>query len=155
LDHHYTLIRWYYNVPKLHSLSAYCCTGALHNSRFSLRVRAKVAQSLTNCPKVPQFLSFHSNFSPFTSHPTIMSVTGNELFCMGPTEAQARLQSALDDLALESTPDGQFIRWSASNRRHPRNWHASRKIYDSSLIIFLDLFTYVLLFSTPVVYSLH
>lgn len=83
-----------------------------------------------------------------------MSVTGNGLFCVAPTEAQARLRSALDDLALESTPDGQFIRWSASNRRHPRNWHDSRKIYDSSLIIFLDLFTYVSSFLTPVVFLL-
>lgn len=51
------------------------------------------------------------------------------------------LQYVLDENGLEYTPDGKFIRWSASNKKHPRNWHMSRKIYDSSLIIFLDFFT--------------
>jgi hypothetical protein len=72
-------------------------------------------------------------------------MTNHELLSAPQTDAQRRLQSCLDDLALEFTPDRQFIRWSASNRRHPRNWHTLRKIHDSSLIIWLDLFTYVLI----------
>ncbi|KAH8700928.1 putative MFS transporter [Talaromyces proteolyticus] len=56
-------------------------------------------------------------------------------------DAQRRLQSHLDEMRLEFTPDRHFVRWSASNRRHPRNWPMVRKVYDSSLIIWLDLFT--------------
>ena len=51
------------------------------------------------------------------------------------------IQSVLDGYGLELTPDGEYVRWTASNCRHPRNWSASRKIYDSSLIIFLEFFT--------------
>ncbi|KAK5790905.1 hypothetical protein VI817_006214 [Penicillium citrinum] len=47
----------------------------------------------------------------------------------------------LEEHGLEFTPDGQSIRWSVTNKRHPRNWSASRKIYDTGLVIFLDLFT--------------
>ncbi|KAJ5760912.1 hypothetical protein N7520_008068 [Penicillium odoratum] len=51
------------------------------------------------------------------------------------------LQLVLDSHGLEFTPDGQLIRWSASNKNHPRNWTLSRKIYDSHMVISLDLFT--------------
>ncbi|KAJ5267020.1 hypothetical protein N7478_009828 [Penicillium angulare] len=51
------------------------------------------------------------------------------------------LQLALETHGLEFTPNGQLVRWSAFNKKHPRNWPLSRKIYDSSLIIFLDFFT--------------
>lgn len=54
---------------------------------------------------------------------------------------ESSIQSVLDGYGLELTPDSEFVRWSASNRRHPRNWGALRKTYDCSLIIFLDLFT--------------
>ncbi|KAJ5950779.1 uncharacterized protein N7479_009192 [Penicillium vulpinum] len=60
---------------------------------------------------------------------------------ISPMPDQANIQSLLDENGLEYTPDGEFIRWSASNKHHPRNWPIARKIYDSSLIIFLDLFT--------------
>ncbi|KAJ5103441.1 hypothetical protein N7532_003970 [Penicillium argentinense] len=50
-------------------------------------------------------------------------------------------QFVLEEYGLEYTPDGKFVRWSVSNKKHPRNWHIPRKIYDSSLIIFLDFFT--------------
>ena len=56
---------------------------------------------------------------------------------------QRRLQFYLDKMGLEFTPDRRFVRWLASNRQHPRNWPMLRKIYDSGLIIWLDLFTYV------------
>ncbi|KAJ5107490.1 hypothetical protein N7456_004165, partial [Penicillium angulare] len=50
-------------------------------------------------------------------------------------------QPFMDSHGLEFTPDGQHIRWSVSNKKHPRNWPMSRKVYDTGLIIFLDLFT--------------
>lgn len=52
-------------------------------------------------------------------------------------------QLALDARGLEFTSDGLFVRWSPGNKKHPRNWALSRKIYDCGLITFLDLFTYV------------
>lgn len=62
-----------------------------------------------------------------------------------PPLPEGNAQSILDAYGLEYTPDGQYIRWSVSNKKHPRNWNMPQKIYDSSVIIFLDLFTYVLL----------
>ncbi|KAJ5112051.1 hypothetical protein N7532_000096 [Penicillium argentinense] len=60
---------------------------------------------------------------------------------LAPVENAEGIQSLLDEHGLEYTLNGEFIRWSVSNKRHPRNWPASRKIYDTGLIIFLDLFT--------------
>lgn len=55
--------------------------------------------------------------------------------------SEGHLQFILAENGLEFTADEKHIRWSASNKKHPRNWHMPRKIYDSSLIIFLDFFT--------------
>ncbi|GKZ81999.1 hypothetical protein AnigIFM56816_006529 [Aspergillus niger] len=41
---------------------------------------------------------------------------------------------------LEFTPDGQYVRWAKGNKNHPRNWSATRKVYDIGLIFLLDLF---------------
>ncbi|KAJ5644746.1 MFS multidrug transporter [Penicillium longicatenatum] len=71
--------------------------------------------------------SSHSDTKPLTSPPS----------------GDRDLQSALHEYGLEPTPDGRLIRWSSSNQNHPRNWSLGRKIYDSHMIIFLDLFTYV------------
>lgn len=60
------------------------------------------------------------------------------------TDVRGQVDSLLDVYGLEYTPDGAFIRWSPRNKKHPRNWGMDRKVYDSCLIIFLDLFTYVL-----------
>ncbi|KAG5983705.1 hypothetical protein E4U43_006243, partial [Claviceps pusilla] len=51
------------------------------------------------------------------------------------------LQDLLEQQDLEYTPDGESIRWSVSNKRHPRNWSTCRKVYDVGLVIFLDFFT--------------
>ena len=40
---------------------------------------------------------------------------------------------------LEVTPDGNFVRWQGKNKKHPRNWHIARKIYDTSLFCTLDM----------------
>lgn len=53
---------------------------------------------------------------------------------------KTNIDSLLYENGLQYTPDGQFIRWSASNRKHPRNWPLAHKIYDTTLIIFLDCF---------------
>ncbi|KMQ45668.1 MFS multidrug transporter [Trichophyton rubrum] len=58
-----------------------------------------------------------------------------------PTIGENNLQALLEEHGLEYTPDGEHIRWLASNPKHPRNWSMLRKIYDSGLIIILDLFT--------------
>lgn len=76
-------------------------------------------------------LNMHS--SQTDTGPLISPITGHK-----------DLQSVLNEYGLEFTPDGQLIRWSASNKNHPRNWTLGRKIYDSHMIIFLDLFTYVI-----------
>ncbi|KAG5984364.1 hypothetical protein E4U55_005039 [Claviceps digitariae] len=51
------------------------------------------------------------------------------------------VQDLLELHQLEYTPDGESIRWSVSNKRHPRNWSTWRKGYDVGLVIFLDFFT--------------
>lgn len=53
------------------------------------------------------------------------------------------LEPHLRQYGLEFAADGFHIRWAKGNQRHPRNWSIVRKAYDTSLIIFLELFTYV------------
>lgn len=54
---------------------------------------------------------------------------------------KSALDPALEQLGLQVAADGSHIQWAKGNRRHPRNWRQSRKIYDTCLIIFLELFT--------------
>lgn len=54
--------------------------------------------------------------------------------------ASSRL-SILQEHGLEFTADGQYVRWSRSNPRHPRNWSKARKIWDLGLIIWVDVYT--------------
>lgn len=53
------------------------------------------------------------------------------------------LQECLYEHDLDFTADGRFVCWGRGNRKHPRNWNTGRKVYDISLILFLDLFVYV------------
>ncbi|OJJ02715.1 hypothetical protein ASPVEDRAFT_53336 [Aspergillus versicolor CBS 583.65] len=54
------------------------------------------------------------------------------------------LRQTLAQYGLRIAADGYHIQWAAGNPRHPRNWPISRKIYDISLLIFLEFFTYLL-----------
>ncbi|KAL4821607.1 major facilitator superfamily domain-containing protein [Aspergillus spinulosporus] len=56
-------------------------------------------------------------------------------------ENAQELQTALEELGLEFTPDGQYVRWANTNPKHPRNWPTIRKAYDIGLIIFLEFYT--------------
>jgi hypothetical protein len=38
-----------------------------------------------------------------------------------------------------------YIRWDNQNPTHPRNWGASKKIYNSIIILLLEFVTYVIL----------
>lgn len=76
-----------------------------------------------------------------TTRGTPFAMKADTLLSEPSAARESSIQPVLDGYGLELTPDGEFVRWSASNRRHPRNWGASRKTYDCSLIIFLDLFT--------------
>lgn len=51
-------------------------------------------------------------------------------------------EAVLSGHELEFTPDGQLVRWRRDNKRHPRNWPLLRRVYDISIIFFLDLFLY-------------
>lgn len=57
------------------------------------------------------------------------------------------LEPYLSESGLQVACDGLHIQWAKGNPRHPRNWSMTRKIHDASLIIFLELFTYVECFS--------
>jgi hypothetical protein len=54
------------------------------------------------------------------------------------------LQQQLDLQGLKLTPDG-FVHWKPGNRRHPRNWSKLRKAHDVTVILLLEMFTYVAL----------
>lgn len=72
---------------------------------------------------------------------SISTMKTGTLLSETPAVQESSVQSVLEEYELELTADGKHVRWSASNRRHPRNWSTSRKIYDTTLITFLDLFT--------------
>lgn len=52
-------------------------------------------------------------------------------------------ESVLFEHGLEFTPDAQLVRWQQGNKQHPRNWPLYRRVFDISVIFFLDLFLYV------------
>ncbi|PTU18309.1 hypothetical protein P175DRAFT_0465184 [Aspergillus ochraceoroseus IBT 24754] len=54
------------------------------------------------------------------------------------------LEQSLAQYGLKVAADGFHIQWAVGNQRHPRNWHISRKVYNVSLLIFLEFFTYLL-----------
>jgi signal recognition particle subunit SEC65 len=56
-------------------------------------------------------------------------------------ENAQELQTALKELGLEFTPDGQYVRWANTNPKHPRNWPTIQKAYNIGLIIFLEFYT--------------
>jgi hypothetical protein len=52
------------------------------------------------------------------------------------------LKECLQALGLSLEEDG-YVKWRPDAQMHPRNWSVKRKIYDTGLIILLDLVTYV------------
>lgn len=61
-----------------------------------------------------------------------------------PDSLQLHLLLAQNGLKMAS--DELHVQWAMGNRRHPRNWSIFRKAYDISLVVFLELFTYVSFF---------
>lgn len=55
---------------------------------------------------------------------------------------------ALKQLGLKVEDDG-YVKWRADNVAHPRNWRVPRKTFDTSLILMLDLFTYLISLQAP------
>ena len=53
---------------------------------------------------------------------------------------ESSLQHHLQLNGLELSEEG-VIRWKPNTPHHPRNWKLGRKLYDTSLIMFLDFFT--------------
>jgi hypothetical protein len=63
--------------------------------------------------------------------------------CVAPSPIDEGLfQQQLDLQGLKLTPDG-FVHWKPGNKRHPRNWSKLRKAHDVSVILLLEMFTYV------------
>lgn len=58
---------------------------------------------------------------------------------------QSCAKAVLSEHELEFTADGQLVRWRRDNKHHPRNWPLPRRVYDISIIFFLDLFLYGIL----------
>lgn len=64
----------------------------------------------------------------------------------GESAIVVRAATVLDDGAilasygLEREPDG-LISWARSSPHHPRHWPIGRKVYDTALIIVLELYT--------------
>ncbi|EHA28385.1 hypothetical protein ASPNIDRAFT_123162 [Aspergillus niger ATCC 1015] len=62
-----------------------------------------------------------------------------------PVESEKEtLLALLPQYGLKLAPDGIHIQWALGNCRHPRNWSLQRKVYDTTLIIFLEFFTYLI-----------
>ncbi|KEY82127.1 MFS multidrug transporter [Aspergillus fumigatus] len=60
---------------------------------------------------------------------------------LSPLSRPDSLQFHLSQYGLKMTTDELYVQWEIGNRRHPRNWDVSRKVYDISLIFFLEFFT--------------
>ena len=60
-----------------------------------------------------------------------------------PSSSSAEYVEVLEQLGLKLGDDG-YVKWKGDCTAHPRNWRASRKAFDTGLILMLDLFTYLL-----------
>ena len=52
------------------------------------------------------------------------------------------VQVQLQVQGLEEVQD-YFVDWCHNNPEHPRNWQMGRKLFDTSVMMFLEFFTYV------------
>jgi hypothetical protein len=57
-----------------------------------------------------------------------------------PVRSDGEHNEALQELGL-SLEDNGYVKWRTDCTAHPRNWSASRKAFDTGLILLLDLFT--------------
>lgn len=48
----------------------------------------------------------------------------------------------LEELGLRLVED-DYVKWRTDASAHPRNWTATRKTFDTGLVLLLDLFTWV------------
>jgi hypothetical protein len=55
-------------------------------------------------------------------------------------QATPEVAKVLEELGLRLVEDG-FVKWRTDASAHPRNWSASRKAFDTGLVLMLDLFT--------------
>lgn len=78
------------------------------------------------------------------SSPVLVMDTPSKLLPDSPLAPEkGNVEAFLCAYGLEFTPDGKHVRWSPGNTKHPRNWSSARKAFNSSVVIFLDFFTYV------------
>ncbi|KAJ5155876.1 hypothetical protein N7492_008679 [Penicillium capsulatum] len=54
-------------------------------------------------------------------------------------DSKLLLQTQLRAHNLELTPDARFVRWTRDHPSQPRNWPIIRRIYDITLVSFVDL----------------
>lgn len=71
---------------------------------------------------------------------------GAKLDAPGSSTVVIRVATVLDDgtilasYGLSREPDG-VITWAPGSPHHPRHWPIGRKVYDTALIILLELYT--------------
>jgi hypothetical protein len=82
-------------------------------------------------------------FPPPSLSDTMSQIVESKELCVAPSPIDEGLfQQQLDLQGLKLTPDG-FVHWKPGNKRHPRNWSKLRKAHDVSVILLLEMFTYV------------
>jgi hypothetical protein len=84
-------------------------------------------------------------FPPPSLSDTMSQIVESKELCVAPSPIDEGLfQQQLNLQGLKLTPDG-FVHWKPGNKRHPRNWSKLRKAHDVSVILLLEMFTYVAL----------
>lgn len=69
-----------------------------------------------------------------SAHSSMSSVSTIELGVPDPSP------EILENLGLKIVGN-DYVKWRDDASFHPRNWSSSRKTYDASLVLLLDLFT--------------
>jgi hypothetical protein len=71
--------------------------------------------------------------------PCVKTKTFDRYACLG-QQVNPDTAKVLEDLELRLVED-DFVKWRTDASTHPRNWTAARKIFDTGLVLLLDLFT--------------
>jgi len=55
---------------------------------------------------------------------------------------QKDIESQISEAGLQRTKSNR-IQWNKQDTEYPRNWPTRRKVFDTSIIVFLEFYTYV------------
>lgn len=98
------------------------------------------------CSAYPSIVRFFENFDNtlplFDSRTYLSNYTFNTSRDALRRMEQKDTENQISEAGLQRTKSNR-IRWNKQDKEYPRNWPTRRKVFDTSIIVFLEFYTYV------------